>query len=481
MQRSGRVLLAIFVLALLPVSAQAIVVTTFADENGTGAECSLREAVRAINDAASFGGCTFVAGDTLVDLGTGTYTLSLEGAGRVEARVPMTIAGDGPTATTITQSGLDDDMLMVNLEDGPGTVSLTGFTITGQVPGTFGFGSAIIYIVNTDNTLLVTDVVVADNQGGQTPAFRVQGNDAGNLSLTRVVFENNVAAPEAGSATGAAFECDLQGGAEVTSVTATDVVFRDNQATSTSAAAGAAIFSDGCDLTLTNVTFVNNSAAAPESAGGALFARDYFGSTTTVSLTNVTFFGNSAGTGGAMFQGIRGEGGGPGVTLTNVTFAENTASVAGDHLYQDGTAASIRNVLFGPSPGADCAGNPAPALTLLGGNMDSDGTCGAEQTSATPGLAAALADNGGFTPTLALIAGGDAVDAGTNTGCPATDQRGVARPQDGDANAVAVCDVGAFELLRAQISMAEIPTLGGWMMGILGAMLAAAALLRLRS
>ncbi len=51
-----------------------------------------------------------------------------------------------------------------------------------------------------------------------------------------------------------------------------------------------------------------------------------------------------------------------------------------------------------------------------------------------------LADNGGPTPTIALVAGSPAIDAGAAT-CVPTDQRGVTRPQ-GPA-----CDIGAFEVI----------------------------------
>ena len=48
-----------------------------------------------------------------------------------------------------------------------------------------------------------------------------------------------------------------------------------------------------------------------------------------------------------------------------------------------------------------------------------------------------LADNGGLTPTHALLAGSPAIDAAG--ACTGTDQRGVTRPQG------AACDIGAFE------------------------------------
>ena len=50
-----------------------------------------------------------------------------------------------------------------------------------------------------------------------------------------------------------------------------------------------------------------------------------------------------------------------------------------------------------------------------------------------------LANNGGLTFTMALLPAGPAIDAGVAAGAPATDQRGVARPQG------AAVDVGAYE------------------------------------
>jgi hypothetical protein len=84
-------------------------------------------------------------------------------------------------------------------------------------------------------------------------------------------------------------------------------------------------------------------------------------------------------------------------------------------------------------------------LIIDGGhNICSDGS--AQFTSPTsrnnvdPRLAP-LADNGGPTPTVALLPGSPAIDAGDDSVCPPTDQRGVSRPQG------LACDIGAFELV----------------------------------
>ena len=62
-----------------------------------------------------------------------------------------------------------------------------------------------------------------------------------------------------------------------------------------------------------------------------------------------------------------------------------------------------------------------------------------------------LADNGGLTKTHLPQTGSPALDFGTNTGCPATDQRGQSRPVN------STCDVGAVERQSVEFAYVYLP------------------------
>ena len=157
------------------------------------------------------------------------------------------------------------------------------------------------------------------------------------------------------------------------------------------------------------------------------------GNTTVI---NSTFSGNTstAWHGGGIFH-TDGN-----LIVTNSTFAENNAPV--------GTASGILVATFGAPAGATltnnvlegnggafaCAieGGAAATITSGGGNVISDRLVQPDRhRSVRPPMHCSepLADNGGPTLTHALDAGSPAIDTADAGACPATDQRGVARPQ----------------------------------------------------
>ena len=184
-------------------------------------------------------------------------------------------------------------------------------------------------------------------------------------------------------------------------------------------------------LTMSTSTVSGNTTGA--TGGGIINAGG------TVWLTNVTLSGNTAVWGG----GLQCEG--P-CTLTNVTVTGNTAPTAGGGVRLrtgPGSITFLNTIVANNTSGgdADCDGNFTKIFSN-GNNLSSDGTC--DFTSPgdlenTDPLLGPLQDNGGPTFTHDLLVGSPAIEGGTNTGCPATDQRGTVRPGG------VLCDIGAIE------------------------------------
>ncbi|HVX33740.1 MAG TPA: choice-of-anchor Q domain-containing protein, partial [Solirubrobacterales bacterium] len=135
-----------------------------------------------------------------------------------------------------------------------------------------------------------------------------------------------------------------------------------------------------------------------------------------------------------------------GLTLNQDTITRNTTGSGGAGLGPAGVGAvralgpaTLANSVVAANRGGNCAGAVAD-----GGHNVSFPEPSCPGVNADPRLAP-LAANGGPTRTMALLPGSAALDVvpAAGAGCPATDQRGVPRPQG------AACDAGAFELVDA--------------------------------
>lgn len=221
-------------------------------------------------------------------------------------------------------------------------------------------------------------------------------------------------------------------------VTITNSTFTGN---STSGDGGGAIFNDGA-MTLTSSTVSGNSfsGAGNEEGGGLLNNYDYGTRTAaTATLTNSTFTGNSAGFGGGIFNTGK-------MTLTNNTISGNSGGYGGG-FYNNDAVTFANNIVAGNSAvgGDNCYFGVAYLVTDAGYNLESGTDCRFTGTGSlqntNPMLAAGLANNGGPTQTIALLSGSPAIDQIPAASCPATDQRGITRPDKGETS----CDIGAYE------------------------------------
>jgi len=101
----------------------------------------------------------------------------------------------------------------------------------------------------------------------------------------------------------------------------------------------------------------------------------------------------------------------------------------------------INSILWGNSPNQIFNLDSTPVITY---SIIQDGYAGEGNINSNP-LLGPLADNGGVTKTHSLGWGSPAIDSGSLTVCPSTDQRGVTRPIDGNGDGSARCDMGAYE------------------------------------
>jgi CSLREA domain-containing protein len=398
-------------LAFSVQGSRRYLVNSVADTLGgsCGASCSLREAIAAAN-----------ADPGVVLVPPGTYVLTRSGSGEnanatgdLDVRAPMGIYRSGKGAVVVDGGGLDRVLHVDPTDTGAHTVAITGLTLRNGNPG-FGDGGALYNEASTASPVPTHDYVDFALGALRDSRTSLNGGGArlnGIAALSDCTVDGNTAASSGG-------------GLSFAGPTAQPLRWRVQRCTVSR----------------------NASTSGFAGGGGGVHAVTLSG-----QLLASTVSDNGAGfNGGGVLVTQQGS-----LAVVDSTIAFNTAGNSGGGLRHEGVAASVANSAlggneFGSGPVTftqDCA-SASSALPFEGRSVTSETPCGF--TTGSDNLVAAtllgpLADNGGPSETRRPVAGSPLVDSGT-VGCAAQDQRGKARPQDGDGAGGAVCDRGAVEL-----------------------------------
>lgn len=390
---------------------------TNANESGTG---SLRAAIVAAN--------SHPGADTIPIEATGTIEL---GSAFQVIFDPVSIVGPGAGQLAIHRAdGALDSFPIFGFSTDAGPSSLSGLTVSnGRAvsSGRFVIGGGIR---NAEGDLTLTGVVVRGNEavaagGAEDHAEGGGVYSEGPLTLRDSLVTENVARAENG--------------------------------TSETVAVGGGVAAQSA-LTVERSTFSGNLV---EATGGGGVARARGGGmvspeTTAIELSTISGNSASAEDGGTL---TRAEGGGVdahGGSIEGSTLTGNSTTSSGEAYGAnvDSFATTVFRDSIISRPLGDAESCDGTAQIDSGGfNLDEDGSCefesGSDLNGVAAGLDAVLKDNGGPTPTHALLSGSIAIDRGNSFGAT-TDQRGLPRPSDfaeiSDKEGGDGSDIGAFEL-----------------------------------
>lgn len=247
-----------------------------------------------------------------------------------------------------------------------------------------------------------------------------------SMQISASTFSNNLA--DRGGGIYAGWKPDEESGAEI-NIGIVDSTFTGNgQPGVQERMMGGGIFFDGQQLDITSSTLDHNKSYA----GGAVY-----GENGKVNLVNSTVSENEGAWGSSMYLAEDTE-----TSILHSSLTDNASTHASHATFEVYGSLTIKNSIVAKySYGLTCLFSGPGPFTMLGQNLDRDGTCPGFTIAAInqPGTYDYLADNGGLTWTNRLTNSSLARDAADDCSGLTEDQRGVTRPS-GPA-----CDLGAYE------------------------------------
>ncbi|MBI1319205.1 MAG: DUF1565 domain-containing protein [Candidatus Hydrogenedens sp.] len=312
--------------------------------------------------------------------------------------------------------------------------ALDGFTVQG------GRGEVGAGLILNEISPTIANCVFTDNEttgfGGAVICI-----GAASPRFVNCVFTNNRSAKSGGAVTNTGATPSFEGclfslneaaeaGGAIFNTPGSDILVTDcTFERNTAQAGGGAIFNEGASPSLTRSTFLRNSSG---SFGGAIFnnfATDA-GIASDVLATNCVFAKNTAVTGGGAISTL-----GSSFTAVNCTIADNTAPETGGGAFfnNDADTEVLNSIIWYNSDG--WIENYLSFTEIRWSNVGG-GDRGPNNIAREPRFADRANDD------YSLLPDSPSIDAGTASGAPAVDIRGVARPQfDG-------VDQGAYEALE---------------------------------
>lgn len=447
------------------VKAATIIVDNAQDLSALDGNCDLRDAINSANINISIDGCTSGQAD-VQDLVIVQVTGPIQLASTLPVFSSMLIttmfnadpieilaAPNQRIMRVVPNSINDNDFAITNFKfiGGHATAQNTGgaiyFSGSNASLGTIELngmifqdnhayaGGAIHFNETSADSLRIYDNLFlnnsAGNSGGAISGYRVVKPGATSINILRSHFAGNTSSGTAGAI--------FLRNESAETVVLSDNQFINNSATDGIGAVGLGAIFDNQTYYVNRNLFLFNYAGTNSGALEVTFS-------SVVYVNDSLFAFNSAQRGGAVSSTVDDSL----LRLNASTLVHNSASVSGDNIYITSTGRLIpaRNIIAYPVNGDNCSGSlgtTPPGSTA--NNLTDDDSCELldslnntiQMDPKLSGFSASAESYPGFAPTIYS----PALDM-TET-CNDKDLMERTRPEDGDGDGLAFCDIGAIE------------------------------------